>query len=112
MQVDTLTGDLTGTLHVYNRTTLDATSTGPFINTSLLVYSLGLAYMPQNVILADGMSIIARGNIMDWYNITILDRAVLSLDSGTYYLLNFVIGPGAKAILVHPHFVFIILIFI
>lgn len=47
------------------------------------------------------MSIIARGSIVDWEDITLNDGAVMSLGGGMYNLTNFIIGPGSRVILVH-----------
>lgn len=46
VEISLLTGDLSGTLHVMNYTTLNATTIGPSINASLLVYPLGAAEVP------------------------------------------------------------------
>lgn len=47
LNVSSLSGDLSGTLHITNYTILNAVNIGPSINASLLVYPLGEAHVPK-----------------------------------------------------------------
>jgi hypothetical protein len=101
LTIKTLNGDLTGTIHVLNGTTLDVHTVTSLLPTSLTVYPLGIADLPSNVTM-DGASLkfISCGELEGLTDLSFFAGAELELCGGPYVLNSLYVGDGCTARLV------------
>lgn len=79
MQVSTISGDSTGTLHILNRTTLAAASTPSQTTYNLHIYAGATALLPSSVIVGANLTLTSRGIISGLDDMVVEQQGLLVL---------------------------------